>query len=50
MAEAAKYLDDQRGRVLPMYENLRSLSKALLDVGQCMAHSSHLMRACATSS
>jgi len=37
MAEAAKYLDEQRARVLPMFEHLRSVSKALIDVGQSMA-------------
>lgn len=37
MGEAAKYLDEQRARVLPMFEHLRSVSKALIDVGQSMA-------------
>lgn len=37
MAEAAKYLDEQRARVMPMFEHLRSVSKALIDVGQSMA-------------
>lgn len=36
MAEAAKYLDEQRARVMPMFEHLRSVSKALIDVGQSM--------------
>ena len=37
MGEAAKYLDEQRARVLPMFEHLRSVSMALIDVGQSMA-------------
>jgi len=37
MAEAANYLDEQRARVMPMFEHLRSVSKALIDVGQSMA-------------